>query len=190
MPRPALGLRVYGIQNAQGRVTRFQNRTKQRITAVLEAGAPDVVEEMRQALYARYDQGGGRVARSLKSQVQQTGEGASVQISVTNYREVKYMTTLVPDSDFRPFPYPIVAHNTFMRFYWKRLGAWVNLKYVTHPGFGPNDVMRESGQQALSRLGYMVEYEVASAVAEVTAGGRSLMVGRGYRQLVGSFRMG
>lgn len=176
MARAGILLRIHGAQNARGNIIRFRTTTKERIVNVLDENIADSVQNMRDVLHARFTEGSGRAADSLIGDVTATPNGAQVKISIVNYREVKYMTTLVEDSDFRPTPYPIVAKRQFMQFYWKRLGRRVSFRRVTHPGFGPTDVLRSVAENELSRLGYLVEYEVRSAVAEVQSGGRTLRV--------------
>lgn len=169
-----LSLHIYGAENAKGNVIRFREKTRGRILAVLDREMPAAVEQMREAMLAAYDQGTGKAARSLVGQVAETSSGAGVRISIGNYREVKYLTTLMPDSDFRAEPYMIYpgGERSYLTFFWKRLGRRVRLPQVQHPGFGrKGDVLKNAGQSALARMGYMVEYEVRSAVAEVQSGG-------------------
>lgn len=179
MARTGLRLRIHGAQNARGNVTKFRTTTHGKINRVLSENLPDSVERMRAAMYARFNSpdATGKTARSLKGTIQQSETGATVSISITNFRHVKYMTTLVPDSEFMGAPYPIYPDEADkLVFNWRRLGRKVALRKVMHPGFGPDDVLRIAGENELSRLGYLVEYTVQSAVAEVSSGGRSLRV--------------
>lgn len=172
-------LQIFGAENAQGRITNYRTTTKDRITRVLEREAPNATEQMRQAMYAAYTQGNKTSGRSLNFQVEDNSIGPSVRITIGNYRQVKYMTTLVPDSEFKPGPYIITPTNASrLVFYFKRLGRWMSLKSVVHPGFPQGDVLRDTGTQIIAQLGRAVEQEVRSAVAEVHAGGTTFSVSR------------
>jgi hypothetical protein len=177
MARTSIGLTIHGALNAKESVIRFRETTGQRITQVLQAELPFAEEGMRNAMRLAYTDGSGQAGESIRGEVTAEGNNARVSISIANFREVKYLTRLVPDSDFRAEPYVITAHKERMVFYWKKLGRVVALKQVTHPGFGrKGDVLADSGAAAMSNLGWAVEREVRSAVAEVTAGGRTFRV--------------
>lgn len=185
MPRTARGLelRVFGAENARGRITNYRQTTKARIVGVLERNAPVAVSMMRDAMRAAYTSGTGKAAASITGDVTDTVTGPAVRISIANYREVKYLTTLLPDSDFRGGPYPIYpSQRERLVFFFKNAygGArWVALKRVMHPGFGrQGDVLRTSGEAALAWLGRSVEQEVRSAVAEIHSGGTVFSVSR------------
>ena len=181
MPRSVgvgLSLRIFGAENTKGRITQWRATTRERINAVLAENAEPAVEMMRDQMRAAYPWG-RKTAESLQADVYESYTGPTVKISVNNYREVKYLTTLLPDSDFRPGPYPIVpSQKERLVFYWQRLGRWVALKHVEHPGFPQGDVLRRSGEQALAWLGRSVEQEVSTAVAELNSGGRLYSVSR------------
>lgn len=175
----ALELRIFGAENVKGRITHWRDSTRGRIAAALQEAAPDAVEGMREMVRAAYPWG-GKLAQSLDVEVSDSQTGPTARISITAYREVKYLTTLLPESDFRETPYPIVAVNRQrLNFYWQRIGRRVAPVAVTHPGFGrQGDVLRESGAIALTQMGRAVEMQVRSAVAEVQAGGRIFSVSR------------
>lgn len=176
MSRSGVLLRIHGAENARGSIIRFRSTTYQKINTILQSETPHAVNRMREAMQARYIWGSGRADRSLKGAVETSESGASVSISITNFREVKYLTTLLSDSEFMPNDYPIFpSEASRLVFFWKRRGRVVALKSVMHPGMGP-DVLRLSAESELSRLGYLVEYQVRSAVAEVVSGGRVLRV--------------
>lgn len=181
MPRSAYGLelRIFGAENARGRITNYRQTTKARIVAVLEREAPQAVSMMQEAMRAAYPQG-GKTAGSITGEVTETVTGPGVRISVANYREVKYLTSLLPDSDFKSEPYLITSRErNKLVFFFRRLGRWVSLNSVIHPGFGrQGDVLRQSGEAALGWLGQSVEQEVRSAVAEVHSGGTVFSVSR------------
>lgn len=178
MARTSLQLRIHGAENARGNVIRFRTTTHEKINTVLSDELPAAVDRMRAVMFARFNSpdSSGRTAGSLKGIIDQNSDGATVSISITNFRHVKYMTSLVPDSEFMAGPYPIVAHRGKMVFNWRRVGRRVALKSVVHPGFGPDDILAIVGENELSRLGYLVEYTVRSAVGEVTSGERTLRV--------------
>lgn len=179
MARTGLSLRIHGAQNVRGNIIRFRTTTHQKINTVLAEELPHAVENMQDAIRDRFrsPDSTGRTARSLKGSIEPSESGATVSISITNFRHVKYMTTLVPDSEFMAEDYPIWPEESErLVFNWKRIGRKVALKFVMHPGFGPQDVLKIAGEQELSRLGYLVEYTVQSAVAEVQSGGRTLRV--------------
>jgi hypothetical protein len=177
--RAGLSLQIFGAENAKGRITNYRTTTKDRIVAVLEQQTPVAVQLMREAMLAAYPEG-GKTARSVTGETAESTAGPSVKISIANYREVKYLTTLLPDSDFRDAPYPIFPVNkSRLVFYFRKLGRWVALKSVMHPGFGrQGDVLRSAGESALIGLGRAVEYEVRSAVAEVHSGGSVFSISR------------
>lgn len=178
MARTGISLRIHGAMNARGHVIRFRETTKERIVDILDSATPEAVERMREDIYARYTQGEGSTASSLVGEVAPNREGAAVRIMIGGFKQVKYMTSLLSDSEFRAGPYVITPRKRGgrMNFYWKRLGRKVSLRRVTHPGFGPQDVIRQAAERELSILGYLVEYQVRSAVAEVQSGGRNLRV--------------
>lgn len=176
MAKTGIYLRIHGALNARGRVIQFRETTKGKIVDILDDAVGDAVFRMREDLHARYTEGSGRTAESLTGEVYSESNGASVRIKVQANRHVKYMTSLLPESEFRAGPYVIKAKRQRLNFYWKRLGRKVSLRQVTHPGFGPQDVMRQSAERELSILGALVEYQVRSAVAEVFSGGRTLRV--------------
>ena len=176
MARAGILLRIHGARNARGNIIRFRSTTHQKINTILQSETPHTVRRMQEAMQGRYIWGSGRAARSLKGEVQTSESSASVAISITNFREVKYLTTLLSDSEFMPNEYPIFATEASrLVFFWKRMGRTVSMKSVIHPGMGP-DVLRQSAETELSRLGYLVEYQVRSAVAEVTSGDLVLRV--------------
>lgn len=193
MPRMTgvgLRLQVFGAENAKGRIIQYRDTTKARIDAVLNEQLPQAVEQMRTAMFAAYPMG-RKTARSLQGEVTQTPLGPGVKISIGNYRNVKYLTNLVPGADFREAPYPIYPVNAekLVFFFPNRIingvpnPGWAVLNTVMHPGFGrQGDVLSDSGSIALSRLGQAVEGEVRSAVAEVTAGGTVFSVSRRLRR--------
>ncbi|HET7712991.1 MAG TPA: hypothetical protein VFK94_00065 [Patescibacteria group bacterium] len=175
----SISLRIFGAENARGRITQYRQTTKDRITAVLNREAPIAAEQMRQAMKAAYQWGSGKAGESVEADVVEAVTGPAVRISIKNYREVKYLTTLLPDSDFRPGPYVITPVNKErLVFYFRRIGRWVALERVVHPGFPMGDVLRDSGEAALIRIGKEVEREVRSAVAEVHSGGSVFSVSR------------
>ena len=182
MPRAArvgLSLRIFGAENAKGRITQYRTTTKARIEGVLRRQTPIAVAQMQEAMRAAYPEG-GKTANSIQGEVAESVTGPVVRISIANYREVKYLTTLLPDSDFRSGPYIITPSNKErLVFYFRKLGRWVALKSVVHPGFGrQGDVLRDTGELVLAELGREVEREVQSAVAEVHSGGQVFSVSR------------
>lgn len=175
-----LTLRIFGAENVSGRITQWRQTTEDRIYATLEARAPDAVEMMRQAMRAAY-RWGGKTAESLDYDIDKGLGGPDVRIYVNAYREVKYLTTLLPDSDFRSTPYPIFAVNSERLVFYgtTQPRRWVAVKQVLHPGFGrQGDVLRQSGEQALGWLGVSVEQAVRSSVAELQSGGRIYSLSR------------
>lgn len=170
--RGGIGLRITGAKNAKGKVTQFRLTTLEKIVAVLEEQGPIAVEGMQAAADAHFSSGEGigRVSSSLVGEIAVTGKRIGYRIKVRDYRETKYLTTLVSNSNFEQGRYPIWASpKKTLHFFWKREGRETFPPAVMHPGFGI-DILREAGIQALDRLGTAVEMEVRTAVATVFSG--------------------
>jgi hypothetical protein len=179
--RLSVSLEVTGMRNAQNHVTRFRTKTLSLIEGIMQQEAPMVAEDMAMAMYARYTSpdATGRVADSIEARVTRGNNRVEAKIYVGNFRELKYLTSAVPDSQFSQTgggDYTIRARRQFLQFNWRRVGRRVSIRSVQHPGMGP-DVLRQSAQTGLSRLGYLIEYNVRSAVATVPqTGGPTIAV--------------
>jgi hypothetical protein len=51
-----------------------------------------------------------------------------------------------------------------MRFYWERMGRWMTLPYVTHPGQKPDPVMQDSLSEASDEMRENINQEIVRAL--------------------------
>lgn len=168
-----LSLRIHGARNAQGRVTQFRVTTADKINKILVKEAPNAEQRMREAAQAHFNsgEGTGRTANSLALEVRPGKTGASIRFRIGVFRQTRFLTSLLPDSQFQPDPYPITKSGPKLRFFWKAGPAGPGIYYadeVIHPGFG-RDILAEQGEIELENLGRLVEMEVRTAVAEVVS---------------------
>jgi hypothetical protein len=169
-----------------GKPHRFQQRTVDKLIATAQDAGKMIEDRLKLALLERYNisehPGHGKLARSVKmTATGNRSEGVTVQLSVGNFRELQFMTTLVSPNQFAKTgvgPYPIYPRNReFLRFFWwPKHGPkkWVRLDMVKkHPSMGP-DVFRQVGEQNADDFYSAVYNSVYDSAVELTIGGSTV----------------
>jgi len=173
MPTVGVGfsLRIHGTKEGIQKAALFRTTMGDQINEALREEIGTSEENLRDLVQSAYTtgEGSGRTARSLELEVRPGKRGASVRLRVGVYRHTKYLTTLLPESDFKETPYPIFAKNAqWLRFFMKR-GEPPGIRFakvVWHPGFR-RDALREAGQIELERLGNIVQLQVSNVVTSI-----------------------
>lgn len=167
-----LSLRVHGTAEGRKKSRDYARLLPIRINKALEKEVGPAEDRIRSAVQASYTtgEGSGRTARGLELEVRPGKRGASVRLrmAVTGYS--KYLTSLLPESDFKSSPYFIFG-DPLLRFFWKGGPNGPGIYYarkVLHPGF-KRDVIREEAQLELQVLERIVQLEVRDVVTEVFA---------------------
>jgi hypothetical protein len=175
MPTIGVPLRVNirGTKEAVSKSIEFRTSVVERINEAILKEKDDVETRMREAVQAHFTsgEGSGRAAQSISLELRPGKRGTSVRLRIGAFREVKYFTELLRESEFKKDPYFIFpSQKKVLRFFWKEAGGIVFSKRVRHPGFG-RDVLREQGEAELARLGEVVQLQVADTVTKVFARG-------------------
>lgn len=168
-----LSLRIRGTKEGIAKSHQFGTTVVEEINDALAAEVDEAEQRMREAVQAEYTtgEGSGRTARSLELEVRPGKRGTSVRLRVGVFRHTKYLTTLLPDSDFKSTSYPIFAKNVNWLKFFSRAGDPPGIRFakvVWHPGFR-KDALREQGLIELERLGNIVQLKVQDVVTRVFA---------------------
>lgn len=168
-----LSLRIRGTSEGIAKAQQFGTTIVEEINDALAAEVDEAEERMRAAVQSAYTtgEGSGRTARSLELEVRPGKRGISVRLRVGVFRHTKYLTTLLPDSDFKATSYRIPAQNVDWLRFFSKTGNPPGIRFakaVWHPGFR-KDALREQGIIELERLGSIVELKVRDVTTRVFA---------------------
>lgn len=155
-----------------GKLHQFQGRTIQNIEESVRPVVQSAQTRLQQRLRSRFNSpdATGETAKSVDFQVQRSGSGIGAVLTIGNFRQVQYMTSL-NGGDFHAVDYPIVVKNAKnLRFFWKRRNVLFRGPVVNHPGFGPEDIPLEEAQRLADELRSAAVNAVSHGLMELTTG--------------------
>jgi hypothetical protein len=102
---PVLGIRIDGVENAQGALKRLTPKILANIQKKAEARADQTVQRFNRELTSEYHSQWAthRIAK-VKAIVKQVGGGVDIEFMIPNVRELQYITGIMEDSYFTDFP--------------------------------------------------------------------------------------
>lgn len=105
MANVLFGLRIEGAKDAGGRVHRFNDQSLQDLQKAAKDRADQTVNQIRIQMATEYTSkwAQGRLARGVRSKVEINGNGVDVEILIPEYRELRYVTSLL-QGHFQNFP--------------------------------------------------------------------------------------
>lgn len=114
----SFGIRISGIPDVQGRITKFNARTLASIQQKAEVRSAKTVEAFQAAFAAEYTSAWstGKLAAGIVAKVMQSNGGVNVQLLIPNRRELQYVTAAF-GGHFQDFPVrPFVIVPTSRKF--------------------------------------------------------------------------
>lgn len=144
-----IGVNIIGIQQGRNALGRFDEKMSAReMTAAVREASQDSLTNMRTKMRATWDQGSGELASTLDVRVYENEDnGATLEFTIGDLPHLQFVSSL--GGDYKPgryMIYPVEAKR--LTFFWKRKGRDVALKYVQHPGFPDDVIVRASMEEA------------------------------------------